>query len=210
MERVYLFLPSILILGGVAAVTFFYLKWVIKYFGEDNFKSIEWHEKNKWKIPLIVGAPWVIVFAPAVEELIFRAPLIIIFSTVSSDAWYGIFVSSGLFALAHLYEKKIWIYDILDERKNGNCQSDDVMTEMNRFYQENIKMVGVRQVLNIIFVLPLGILAGYYSIKCQSIWAAFAIHAIWNLVMPPIILFLGILLLFFVFVFVFLWDKIRQ
>lgn len=198
MERIYVFLPSVLILACIAGATLFYLKWITKYFG-NNFKSVEWHEKNKWKVVWTVGAPLTNVWGPAVEELIFRAPLIIAFSAVSSVAWYGIFASSGLFAFIHWLGKKILMPDILSARENGNHKSDDVVTEMNRLHQEEGKMIMVRKVLHIVFTLPLGILAGYYGIKYQSIWVAFGIHSIWNLIMPavlPLLILLGMLVFF--------------
>lgn len=195
MERIYEFLPSILILAGIAGVTLLYLKLIIKRFG-DKFKSVEWHEKNEWKVIWSVGTPLAYVWGPAVEELIFRAPLIIAFSTVSSVAWYGIFASSGLFALMHWFGKKIWLPEILSTRENGDHRSDDVETEINRLHTEAGKMVMMRKVLHVVLTLPLGILTGYYGIKYQSVWVAFGIHSVWNLIMPvvlPILMLLGIL-----------------
>jgi membrane protease YdiL (CAAX protease family) len=208
VERIYAFLPSILIIAAIAGATLLYLKWVIKSFG-DNFKSVEWHKKNQWKVIWTVGTPLTNVWAPAVEELIFRAPLIIAFSAMSSVAWYGVFASSGLFALSHWFGKKIWMPEILSARENGNHKTDDVVAEMNRLHAEEGKMIMVRKVLHIVFTLPLGILAGYYGIKYQSVWVAFGIHSVWNLVMPavlPILMLLGVLAFVGISS---LWDRVR-
>lgn len=209
MERIYALLPSILVLACIAGATLLYLKWVIKHFGENNIKSVEWNKKNEWRIVWTVTMPLISVWAPAFEEIIFRAPLIIAFSAVSSVAWYGIFASSGLFAIGHWFEKKIWMPEILSARENGEHKSDDVVAEINRLYQEKRKMILVRKVLHVIFTLPLGILAGYYGIKYQSIWVAFGIHSVWNLIMPVVLSLLMILGMFVFLGISSLWDRVR-
>lgn len=191
MERIYAFLPSVLAIAFIASVTFLYLKLVIKHFGS-SFKSVEWHEKNQWKVTWTFGVPKVNVLAPAVEELIFRAPLVIAFSSMSSTAWYGVFISGGLFALTHWFGKQVNILEVFYARKNGHHKSDDMMEEVNRLHKEKGKMIMVRKALHVVFTLPLGILAGYYGIKYQSVWIAFGIHLVWNLVMP---IFLSILMI---------------
>ncbi len=209
MERIHAFLPSILGIACIAGVTFLYLKWVIKRFG-DNLKSVEWHKKNERKVVWTVGVPLVNVWMPAVEELVFRAPLIIMFSAMSSTAWYGVFVSSGLFALSHWFGKQIWMPDILSARENGDHESDDVVAETNRLHEEKGREIMVRKVIHVVLTLPLGILAGYYGIKYQSIWVAFGIHSAWNLIMPSVLKIL-ILLAAFAFLGIYsLWDRVRE
>lgn len=88
MERIYAFLPSVLVIAGIAVATFLYMRWAIKRFG-DNFKSVEWQEKNQWKVVWTVGIPRDNILSPALEELIFRAPLIIAFGAMSPFAWHG-------------------------------------------------------------------------------------------------------------------------
>lgn len=208
MERIYAFLTSVLVIACIAGATLLYMKWVIKRYG-DNFKSVEWHKKNQWKVIWTVGTPLTNVWAPAVEELIFRAPLIVAFGAMSSAAWYGVFASSGLFALSHWFGKKIWMPEILSAKENGNHKSDDVVAEVNRLHTEEGKMIMVRKALHVVFTLPLGILAGYYGIKYQSVWVAFGIHSAWNLVMPfvsPLLMLLGVLAFLGISS---LWDRVR-
>ncbi len=207
MERIYVFLPSIVIIACIAGATRLYLKLKIKSFG-DNFKSVKWHEKNKWKVIWTVGTPSTNIWAPAVEELIFRAPLIIAFSAMSSFAWYGVLTSSGLFALLHWFGKKIWMTDILSARKNNEHKTDGVMAEMNRLHQDQGKAIMIRKVLHVVLALPVGILAGYYGIKYQSIWVSFGIHFVWNIIMPmvfPLLLLLGTFAFFGISS---LWDRV--
>jgi len=204
VERIYAFLPSIVTLACIAVTTRLYLWWVVKRFGK-NFKSVNWHKKNELRVVSMFGTPLVYVFAPALEELIFRAPIIVAFSTVSSVAWYGIFVSSGLFALAHWRGKKVWMSEIL----SGNHKSDDVAEEMNRFHAEAGKMIMARKAFQVTVTLFLGILAGYYGIKYQSIWVAFGIHVAWNIVAPTAFIVLVYLGLFVSLVISTLWNKVR-
>ena len=208
MERIYTFLPSVLVIACIAGTTLLYMKWVIKRFG-DNFKSTEWHKKNQWRVIWTVGTPLTNVWAPAVEELIFRAPLIIAFGAMSSVAWYGVFVSSGLFALSHWFGKKIWMPEILSARENGDHKSDDVVAEVDRLHQKAGRRILVQKVLHVVLTFPLGILAGYYGIKYQSIWVSFGIHSAWNLIMPfvlPLFVLLGMLAFLGISS---LWDRMR-
>jgi len=208
VERIYLFLPSILFITCIAGITHLYIRLVIKRFG-DNFKSVEWHEKNERKVSWMLGTPTNNVLAPAMEELIFRAPLIIAFSAMSSVAWYGIFASSGIFALMHWLGKKIWMPDILSARENSDHKTDDMVVEVNRLHQEKGREIMVRKVLHVILMLPLGILTGYYGIKYQSIWVAFGIHSIWNLIMPIVLLIFMFLVMFALAGILFLWNKVK-
>ena len=174
VERIYTFLPSVLVLICIAGATVLYLIWITNRFG-GNLKSV-----NRWIVIWTVDVPLINVVVPAAEELVFRAPLIIAFSAVSSVAWYGIFASSALFALLHWDVNKIWP-EFLPSRKN-DARKDDVVTEVNRLHQEKDKMIIMRKVCKVVCALTLGILAGYYGIKYQSIWMAFGIHSVWNLI----------------------------
>jgi len=183
------------------------MKWIVKRFGDD-FKSVKWHEKNKWKVTWTVGMPLMNIWTPAVEELIFRAPLIIAFSTMSSFAWYGVLTSSCLFALVHWFGKKIWMPEILLARENGDYKSDDLKAETERLRKEEGKEILVKRVLHVILTLPLGILAGYYGIKYQSVWVSVGIHSLWNLIIPmvlPLLVIFGLLIFLGVLS---LWDRV--
>lgn len=208
MERIYTFLPSILVIACIAGATRLYVKWVLKRFG-DNFKSVEWHKKNEWKVIWMVGTPMTNVWAPAVEELIFRAPLIVGFGAMSSVAWYGVFASSGLFALTHWFGKKIWMPEIISAQENGDHKSDDVTAEIDRLHQEAGKRILVQRIVHVALTLPLGILSGYYGIKYQSIWVAFGIHSVWNLVTPLILMFLILLMGRILLSILSMWERVR-
>jgi len=212
MERIFTFLPSILVIACIAGVTLLYLKWIVKRFG-DNFKSVEWQEKNKWKVFWMVGVPLRGLWAPFAEKLIFRAPIIIAFSAMSSFAWYGVLASSCLFSLLHWSGKKIWIPEILSEKENNTHNSDDVEAEVERLYQKKRKEIVVRRIIHMFFSLILGILVGYYGIKYQSIWMSVGIHSAWNFIMVeilPIFALLGLLIFLAIsYLISSLWEKVR-
>jgi len=176
VERIYIFLPSILALACIAGIAFLYLKWIARRLG-DNFTNEEWREKNVAKILLTVGAPTYYVFAPAVEELIFRAPLIILFGAMTSFAWYGILISSVLFALMHLLSQ--------EERKK---------TLAHKAYR-------------FVATFVLSVLAGYYGIVNQSIWTSFGIHVAWNIIAPALLFIFTLLLIVIHTAIMSLWDK---
>ncbi len=186
MERIYTFFPSVITIACIAGATHLYLKWIVKYYG-DNFKSVAWLQQNQTRVIWTVGRPLAIVYGPMVEELIFRAPLIIAFSALSATAWYGIYASSAVFALIHWRGKKIFVDAVINAREEGTQQSDDVLKEVDRLSEENKRRVLISKISQVLFTFVLGVLAAYYGIKYQSIWIAVGIHAVWNLFVPLVI-----------------------
>ena len=209
MERFLTFLPSVLVIASIALITRVYLKWIIGRFDE-NAKSVQWHQQNKWKVFWLVGMPVQIVWAPTVEELIFRAPLVLAFSGMSSFAWYGILTSAVLFSLMHWSGKKIWMPEILLARAEGSHKSDDIGEEVERLHQEAGKKILVSRISHVIFALLAGISAGYYGILYQSIWVSVGIHAAWNLVMPVVVQLLLLVVMIFYVLLSLLWEDIKS
>lgn len=208
LDRFLLFLPSISVLALIAVVTFAYLRWLMRRFGE-NIKSVEWREKNKWKTAWLIATPSQNVLAPAWEELAFRAPLVIAFTSLSSGAWTWMIISSVLFAAVHLFKKGVTDLDLFAQKKAGYNESDNTDEETERFRSENKKAILLRKILNICFTFILGMIAGYYAITHQSIWIAFWIHAIWNFVMPFIVILCFVVILMIVNGLIFLWERLR-
>ncbi len=185
-ERFFQFLPSIAILTSIAIATLIYLRLVLKRFKE-RIKSIEWCKENHWKIIWLIGTPVQNVWAPVAEELIFRAPLIVIFSTVSGNAWRGIWISSVFFSLVHYFGHKITLFDVFSAKESSETKTDSLEAEISDIKKREAKRLRITKFLHPITVFPLGILSGYYGIKYQSIWASVGIHFVWNLVMPIIL-----------------------
>ncbi len=168
-----MFFPSIFILTIISGILLIYLKYQKKQFGK-KLHSIKWLKKERKKVIWTLSAPEYCILAPAREEVIFRAPLIIIFSEISSNAWYGIFISSIIFSLMHWAGEKVSLSDIISSK------TDNTKIAKLFFLKRNRKKIFLRKIIHVLCTFPLGILAGYYGIKHQSIWVAFAIHSIWN------------------------------
>lgn len=201
MEKFYAFLPSLLIIACIAGAAFLCVKLATRRFGT-NLKSVEWNKKNRFKVALTIGLPSILIFAPTAEELIFRAPLIIVFGSMSPVAWYALLVSSAIFSLIHWF-RKVWLVPNLSSAKEcTECESDDMAAEVNRLQKKNKKTVVVMKVASLIFTLFAGLLFGYLGITYQSIWLCVGLHAVWNLTVPillPIVMQLLALLILLAF-----------
>ncbi|MBI2670313.1 MAG: CPBP family intramembrane metalloprotease [Candidatus Yanofskybacteria bacterium] len=184
-ERITGFLPSILILTCIAGLTSLYLKLVTKHLLK-NLKKIEWYEKNQLKFECLLGIPAIYIFVPIQEELIFRAPLILIFSGINGNAWTGILVSAFAFATSHYFGNQIKLFD-------GQVKTDDIKTGIAEIEKMEAQQIKIRRLLHVVCTFPLGVLAGYYGIKYQSIWISVGIHSVWNLLMPILMPLLVIL-----------------
>lgn len=207
MERILLFLPSILIIGGIAIITYVYLKWITKKLG-NNLKSVSWIEKNKLKISLLISSPSVYILAPAWEELVFRAPLIIAFGELSSVAWCGIIASSILFSLLHWFGNKVSMFEIFDAKENGENESDNLKDESTRLSLTMRKQIKLKKILHVLFTIPIGIISGYLGVKYQSIWICVGIHSLWNLIIPFVVLSATIVIVLICILLSPLWEKI--
>lgn len=210
MERIYAFLPSILAIASTAAITVLWLRYVSKYFGE-QLKSIEWVKNNEWKIRGFIGFPQHCIFAPTLEEIIFRAPLVIAFNSVTSLAWYGIFVSTIIFALSHVIGRHIRLEDVIEAQSSGDVDSKgaDLNRAVDNFEQNNQGLIKSRKVFNVILTVPLGFLCSYYGVKYQSIWLCVGIHALWNLIAPDAIIIIVSLVIASFFICSDLIDDVR-
>lgn len=168
MTRILDFLPSIVTIAWIAGVARFFVQRNAAQYG-DNFNDPEWLEKNAIAYFRSVGIPTISILGPCVEELIFRAPLILYFDEMTTEAWYGIWVSAGFFAAAHAF---------------GSERS----TEKPR-----------RRILHFVTRIPSGLLFGYAGVRLQSIWVAVALHATWNVavlvaaVLAPLLASLGVI-----------------
>lgn len=173
MERIRLFLPSILIITSIAAATNLYLWRTNKAF---ELKGIDWVKAHAWACLWKLKAPTLFVWAPTAEELVYRAPIIVIFSAMSENAWYGVIASGVLFGLTHL--------------KNQGEEIDQLFEEDGGRYAKI-----AFKLLHVIITMCMGMLCGYYGIQYQSIWVSVGLHAAWNLFVPFLFSLLGIVLM---------------
>lgn len=170
MERIYTFLPSVLVIVFLVGVKFILARMV-------NAKIDEWKEKNKLWIALIVSTSSLLV-SYAVTELIFRAPLIIAFDTMSSAAWCGVIVSSIIFALVRYCS---WI-KLMHWPTVFPQQKDLAETA------EPKKTTTLQKIVDTASVVIIGILSGYFGIKFQSIWMSIFVVMVLSLVVPIVLI----------------------
>lgn len=156
-------------------------------------KSIEWYKENEWKVECLLGIPTINIFAPILEELIFRTPLIILFSNINSSAWIGIFVSALAFASIHYFGNQIKLFEVLAAKESGQIKTDNSLEGITETEKIQAQQMKIRRLSHVVCTFPLGILTGYYGIKYQSIWLSVGIHSAWNLLMPIFLLLLMIL-----------------
>ena len=181
MERLLQFLPSLLILGLIALISIVYLRFILKKW-KTKLQSIAWCRENSKKNFWRISVPLLYIHAPVYEELIFRAPLVLLFDHVSESAWLGIFISALLFGASHWWGFKIIPQGLYAKPNVGEETSDNYLEEAKRLQDENKKTVLIQRVIQVCLTFGLGLLAGYYSIVYQSIWVAFGIHSLWNIV----------------------------
>lgn len=82
IERIELFAPSLLVVSTIALFCYFYPEIVPKHFKLVLFTDL-------------------LIFAPTADELLFRAPLLILFSQLSPSAWGGIIALALGYGLLH-------------------------------------------------------------------------------------------------------------
>ncbi len=195
MERLQIFLPAIAGAASLALLTIIFVRLAIKKLGQENLQSTEWVKNNLLKVSLLIGTPIANVLAPTAEELFFRAPIIVMFPDMGGHAWTAILISAVLFSLAHIREKNLGVNEILNTKTlNDNLNEREQQAEQTLDRSEK----RLRMVFRLGATFVLGVIAGYFGVKHQSLWLAIGIHSLWNLVMPVLV---SILLLFLVLAF---------
>ena len=183
MDRLEFFLPSVLAIASIAGFSFLILFLIRRRFKEE-FKSLKWLEEQRWKTCFWFSCLYVYVFAPAIEELLFRGPLIIWVQPESPLVWHYTTLSAIIFSLVHWRGHKISIRELFDIKHRRDRTSDDLEAEVKRLKEKESRLVLTRKITQTIITFPLGLLAGYYGVKYQSIWVSIGIHSMWNLFMP--------------------------
>ena len=140
----------------------------------------EWFEKHAKPVGIIVWLQIYLVITPAVEEIMFRAPLILFFSSLAKIVWAVIFASSLVFGLLHA--TKNWF-------NQGNLSGIPGIV---------MDSLGWR-VWRFSTTTTLGFILAHQAVLHQSLYRCFWIHLCWNVVfmlMVPLFLRFVILLWF--------------
>lgn len=161
------FPPSAWILAVVVVGCFIYFEMLPKLMGQ-RLRNAQWRATHGVESNLLLNFPAMVLGAPANEELILRAPLLISFSELSTTAWIWIFALGVVFALSHWPGAKFINLDLILKRENISSL---------------IPGTKARKIAQTIFSFPVGIALGYCAVKYQSIWLCVGLHAALNLVM---------------------------
>jgi hypothetical protein len=172
MERIQIFLPSILSLIIIAGASLTHMIWFIRNHA-DNYKSEEWVQQNLWKALSITISEELCTIAGG--GLFIFLPLIIFFSKMTSVVLLWVAISAGLYTFLVYYLKMV----ILPRRITSPATSKTKLS------------VGWIVVNLFIWMMALlfSFLAGYYGILYQSVWIAiFFLFVMNNLALVPLFL----------------------
>src|SRR3989344_3609113 len=138
MERIQGLLWPALILALSAGLSKVYMRVVVnrwkKAWGGGDAPSVEFVKKNSLKITLTLGFPGILVDPSLSEELVFRLPLLLLFSEVSPLSFCAIVLSAFLFARIH-GNRKMMAAGLLTEKsrtESGATSLDEMIREAER------------------------------------------------------------------------------
>jgi|GEM_PF-1694387 membrane protease YdiL (CAAX protease family) len=182
-ERFLMFAPSLGFIALIAAAVTVYLRYAAKrWFPKEKIGSVEWVGENYKMICWRLSVPAMYILSPTAEELIFRGPLLLLFSSVTSSAWIGIAVSALLFGVFHWFNPTAGFSDMKKLAK-----TDDLASAAKEVEAQQPKVTLAKRISSVLATSVLGAIAGYYAIVYQSLWAGVAVHFVWNLVLPIIL-----------------------
>ena len=78
--------------------------------------SLTWRQRHRRRAAML-AAPWQAAAMPALEEILFRCPLVFLFPRLSDYAWAGIAASAGIFAAVHLSSNRSRLVHPADLRR---------------------------------------------------------------------------------------------
>ena len=102
MQRIYFFLPTISIITGIWVLLSTYIALFLA-FCIPRRNITEWTVSNKSRVFWLLCVPWCCFYASLLEEMIFRAPLVILFVRPSLGFWGVAVILNLLFSLCHWF-----------------------------------------------------------------------------------------------------------
>jgi membrane protease YdiL (CAAX protease family) len=185
-QRFLQFVPSILAIAVIATAAFFAFKMLARHWKVEKWSVVEFKENIVKR--LVLAFLSANVFAPFSEELVFRGPLVIFFSSLTGHAWIAICVSAALFAAGHLTNPTFISPAEITKKEDGDLVEavKEARTEMPGWQKK------AQKISQVISTFVLGTVSGYLAVLKQSIWIAVAFHFAWNFIGPLIIMFIVI------------------
>ena len=201
-ERILAFLPSLAIIAGITACAFALFHALNRKYGKQS-ESVAWQKEHRGFLSL-VSLLQSFIIAPFLEELLFRAPLLVLFPGLSSNAWLGILGSACLFSLIHWPKsKEKFAAMIYQQSEMKPADGDDFLANVKKMEEVHRGKILFFRILQCTLAFFAGILYGYLAISFQSLWPSIGAHIVWNLVVPFILgvsiqVILGVLAAIFV------------
>ncbi len=146
-------IPQIFVISSVAIVGFY----LSKRFGS-SADTPEDRVAN-WFIELKRFGTNAMIAAPSKEELLFRAPLVIVFGELSPTAWAMILYGAMIFGLMHLNVLHSYLFTKLP-----------ATTLRYR----------IQRALHLTQTSILGVVCGYCGVASHSLWLPVLVHTLWN------------------------------
>lgn len=157
-----LFSPTLYLTSLIALISTVYLHYLVAWVGP-SFWDGSWIHTHPAKSTLLFVVPAALIWAPTMEELLFRLPLLLLFERMDTWAQVGVIVSSVLFGACHAL-----FYDTCP----GFVIRPVPIVLSPREY---------RQMRRQIIVSTLGGLTiGTATVLSQRLWVPIVAHAIWN------------------------------
>lgn len=175
----FLWTLGILAIGAVGMLT---TGVIGRRIGQENLKSLVWIEKNRRKL-MLMAAPAMVLFYPAVEEVIFRLWLVAVFDSMTPMAWVCTIASAAVFSWIHKFNNYVRIEDVYAARGHDGHVGDNALEAMATMTKDHriSGKIRFRKAFALVQTFALGVACGYFAIVLHEIWVAFAIHAAWNI-----------------------------
>ena len=135
MDRISFFSPVLVTCLLVSVLFRVYMKWITARIGKDRLNDIEWLKTHNVAVACKIGFPSIFISAPFVEELVFRAPLLICFPAWTNEARIWLIVSSVAFGASHWFGKVFEAVEV-HGAEIGDLESNDMTKEMEKVTQE--------------------------------------------------------------------------
>ncbi len=185
MDRINLFLPSIVSLTLVGYATHLYLKWIRNRWHK-RLSSIDWRNQNQNRVDWLINMPNAWILAPIQEELIFRSVVIIAFTNISIGAWIGITISAILFGLMHWRGSKIPLSEIIWAKNLGKITSDDEKASVVEWARHiGSSEITRRKLRHVLSATCHGMILGYCGVAFQSLFICVIVHSALNALIIP-------------------------
>lgn len=181
--------PSISAALILVCVAITYCHYISKHYG-GKLNSADWTRKNRLKSYFLCFWPVIAVLIPAIEELLFRAPLVLFFDKLTLISWIFIVISSVYFAYMHWETPFAGFTNV---NLNEQIENDDIGFAVQKAKLEHPEPIQTK-ITRVSIIFPFSIFCGYLSIAYQSVWASIIFHSLWNTFWPLFVFLIALII----------------